>query len=230
MADIAEVWRRGSVVSSWLLNLSAQALVENPSLNRYTGFVQDSGEGRWTVMAAVEEAVPADVLSAALYTRFRVPSRAHICGESVVGDAGKVRWTRRGAGIGEARVSMGDKKGEPAGPCVVVVFGATGNLNKRKLLPAIYNLQRNDLLPDAFTVLGAARKPASTESFRREMREDIGKYATQKIDEAQWAWLEERLQYQNHLFQLLALTAMKPPTLVRRRGGARREVQDPQGD
>ncbi|MBI4611624.1 MAG: decarboxylating 6-phosphogluconate dehydrogenase [Candidatus Rokubacteria bacterium] len=70
-ADIAEVWRRGSVVISWLLDLTAAALVENPTLASYTGFVQDSGEGRWTVMAAVEEAVPADVLSASLYTRFR---------------------------------------------------------------------------------------------------------------------------------------------------------------
>ena len=71
VADIAEVWRRGSVVGSWLLDLTAMALVENPTLSDYTGFVQDSGEGRWTVIAAVEEAVPADVLSASLYTRFR---------------------------------------------------------------------------------------------------------------------------------------------------------------
>jgi 6-phosphogluconate dehydrogenase len=71
IADIAEVWRRGSVVGSWLLDLAAIALVENPSLSNYTGFVQDSGEGRWTIMAAVEEAVPADVLTASLYTRFR---------------------------------------------------------------------------------------------------------------------------------------------------------------
>ncbi|MBI3796693.1 MAG: decarboxylating 6-phosphogluconate dehydrogenase [Deltaproteobacteria bacterium] len=71
LADIAEVWRRGSVVSSWLLDLASMALAENPTLADYTGFVQDSGEGRWTIMAAVEEAVPADVLSASLYTRFR---------------------------------------------------------------------------------------------------------------------------------------------------------------
>jgi len=71
LADIAEVWRRGSVISSWLLDLSAMALVENPALTEYTGFVQDSGEGRWTVQAAVDEAVPASVLTAALYARFR---------------------------------------------------------------------------------------------------------------------------------------------------------------
>jgi len=71
LPDIAELWRRGSVVGSWLLDLTAMALAEDPSLSDYTGFVQDSGEGRWTIMAAVEEAVPADVLSASLYTRFR---------------------------------------------------------------------------------------------------------------------------------------------------------------
>ena len=71
LADIAEVWRRGSVVSSWLLDLTAMALAENPTLSEYTGFVQDSGEGRWTIEAAIAEAVPVDVLSAALFTRFR---------------------------------------------------------------------------------------------------------------------------------------------------------------
>jgi 6-phosphogluconate dehydrogenase len=71
LPDIAEVWRRGSVIGSWLLDLTAMALAEDPKLKRYSGFVEDSGEGRWTIMAAIEEAVPADVLSAALYTRFR---------------------------------------------------------------------------------------------------------------------------------------------------------------
>ena len=71
LADIAEVWRRGSVVSSWLLDLTSSALAEDPALSKYSGFVEDSGEGRWTVNAAVEEAVPADVLAAALFARFR---------------------------------------------------------------------------------------------------------------------------------------------------------------
>jgi 6-phosphogluconate dehydrogenase len=71
LADIAEVWRRGSVVSSWLLDLTAIALAEDPNLEEFTGSVADSGEGRWTLLAAIEQAVPAEVLSAALYTRFR---------------------------------------------------------------------------------------------------------------------------------------------------------------
>jgi 6-phosphogluconate dehydrogenase len=71
LTDVAEVWRRGSVVGSWLLDLTATALLEEPDLKSYAGNVADSGEGRWTIQAAIEEAVPADVLSAALYTRFR---------------------------------------------------------------------------------------------------------------------------------------------------------------
>jgi 6-phosphogluconate dehydrogenase len=83
MADIAEVWRRGSVVSSWLLDLTAMALAEDPTLSNYTGVVQDSGEGRWTIMAAIEEAVPADVLSASLYARFR-SRQAHTFAEKLL--------------------------------------------------------------------------------------------------------------------------------------------------
>ena len=71
LADIAETWRRGSVITSWLLDLTATALAEEGDLASYSGYVADSGEGRWTLMAAIEEAVPADVLSAALYARFR---------------------------------------------------------------------------------------------------------------------------------------------------------------
>ena len=71
VADVAEVWRRGSVIPSWLLDLTASALARNDRLDNYSGFVEDSGEGRWTINAAIEEAVPAEVLTAALFARFR---------------------------------------------------------------------------------------------------------------------------------------------------------------
>ncbi len=71
IAAVAEVWRRGSVIGSWLLDLTAEALAENPDLSNFSGKVSDSGEGRWTIMAAIEEAVPAEVLTSALYSRFR---------------------------------------------------------------------------------------------------------------------------------------------------------------
>ena len=75
LGDVAEVWRRGSVVSSWLLDLTANALATDAQLAGFSGVVEDSGEGRWTINAAIEESVPAPVLSSALYTRFR--SREH---------------------------------------------------------------------------------------------------------------------------------------------------------
>ncbi len=70
LRDIAEVWRRGSVIASWLLDLTAAALVEDPTLSKFDGRVSDSGEGRWTIKAAIDEAVPVPVLSTALYSRF----------------------------------------------------------------------------------------------------------------------------------------------------------------
>jgi 6-phosphogluconate dehydrogenase len=83
VGDVAELWRRGSVVGSWLLDLTAMALSEDATLAKYTGFVQDSGEGRWTVQAAVEEAVPADVLTTSLYARFR-SRREHTFAEKLL--------------------------------------------------------------------------------------------------------------------------------------------------
>src|SRR6185295_6092051 len=71
VGDIAEVWRRGSVVTSWLLDLTASAMAKDPKLDAFSGSVEDSGEGRWTIEAAIEEAVPADVLAASLFVRFR---------------------------------------------------------------------------------------------------------------------------------------------------------------
>jgi 6-phosphogluconate dehydrogenase len=83
LTDIAEVWRRGSVISSWLLDLSAQALAKDPRLSDFTGSVDDSGEGRWTIDAALEEAVPATVLTTALYARFR-SREDHTFGEKLL--------------------------------------------------------------------------------------------------------------------------------------------------
>ena len=104
LTDIAEVWRRGSVISSWLLDLTASALTADPELAGFAGVVEDSGEGRWTVMAAIEEAVPADVLSAALYTRFR-SRREHTFAEKILSAMRK--------GFGD-HVEPKDRKAEPS--------------------------------------------------------------------------------------------------------------------
>jgi 6-phosphogluconate dehydrogenase len=83
LADIAEVWRHGSVVGSWLLDLTAMALAEDPELSAFSGVVQDSGEGRWTIEAAIEQAVPVGVLAASLFARFR-SRQDHTFGEKVL--------------------------------------------------------------------------------------------------------------------------------------------------
>ena len=94
LAEVAEVWRRGSVVSSWLLDLAAAALAEDPELAAFTGRVPDSGEGRWTVQAALEEAVPATVISAALFARFRSRRGPRVRGEAPLRHAPAVRRPR----------------------------------------------------------------------------------------------------------------------------------------
>jgi 6-phosphogluconate dehydrogenase len=83
MGDIAEVWRRGSVISSWLLDLTAQALAVDEQLEKFSGDVSDSGEGRWTIDAAVEEGVPVPVLAASLFARFR-SRQDHTFGERML--------------------------------------------------------------------------------------------------------------------------------------------------
>jgi 6-phosphogluconate dehydrogenase len=116
LADIAELWRRGSVVSSWLLDLAAGALAADPGLEAYSGFVEDSGEGRWTIAAAIEEAVPAEVLSASLYARFR--SRVeHTFGEKLMSAmrkqfGGHVEPKRKGEMTGKGE---GEMKGRGGG-------------------------------------------------------------------------------------------------------------------
>lgn len=82
LADVAQVWRRGSVIDSWLLDLAAAAFAKSPDLSEFSGQVSDSGEGRWTIMAAIEEAVDCDVLSATLYARFR-SRKEHTVAEKV---------------------------------------------------------------------------------------------------------------------------------------------------
>src|SRR5262249_42374259 len=108
LPDIAETWRRGSVISSWLLDLTASALADDPKLAGFEGVVEDSGEGRWTIMAAIEEAVSADVLSAALYARFR-SRRDHTFAEKVLSAM------RKGFGAHtEPKVEPKDRKAKPS--------------------------------------------------------------------------------------------------------------------
>ena len=87
LPQVAEVWRRGSVIASWLLDLTATALVSDPELERFAGRVSDSGEGRWTIKAAVDTGVPTPVLTASLYERFSSRGNAEFQGKTSVCDA-----------------------------------------------------------------------------------------------------------------------------------------------
>ena len=152
IADIAEVWRRGSVIPSWLLDLTASALAENPTLDNYSGFVEDSGEGRWTVNAAIDEAVPAEVLTAALFARFR-SRKEHTFAEKILSAMRARFWRPQGAAAirtrrkqrprqteGRSFVTETSAKQHKPDPCSFVIFGVTGDLTHRLVIPALYNL------------------------------------------------------------------------------------------
>src|SRR5688500_12971732 len=84
------------------------------------------------------------------------------------------------------------RRGDPVGPNAFVIFGATGDLTKRKLIPALYNLREQKLLPDEFAVVAVARKPQTDEQLREQMRADFREFATGRVDGHHWEWLEQR--------------------------------------
>jgi glucose-6-phosphate 1-dehydrogenase len=89
----------------------------------------------------------------------------------------------------------GNLPGQPAGPCAMVIFGAAGDLTKRKLIPALYNLARSRLLPQDFAIVGVARAPMTTDEFRQKMSRDIREFATDDVEPGLWGWFAERLHY-----------------------------------
>ena len=224
LTDIAEVWRRGSVISSWLLDLTASALTASPKLDHFSGVVDDSGEGRWTIEAAIEEAVPANVLSAALYARFR-SREEHTFGEKALsamrfGFGGHVEhrdapgargrrqrthaalrrapWVSRPSQLRPPRSPSTPK----AGPCAMVIFGGGGDLTKRLVTPALYNLATTGLLPDDFAIVGVDHSDGTDEGWRGSLDEMMqsfvggtGEFDPSKIDAGAWDWLKSRMFY-----------------------------------
>ena len=112
VGEVAEVWRRGSVVGSWLVDLTADALARSPELDDFTGRVSDSGEGRWTVLAAVDEGVPAPVITTSLFERFQSRRARRVHRQDPVGDAQRIRRPRR-----EEEVSIVTDAGDHARGC-----------------------------------------------------------------------------------------------------------------
>src|SRR5580704_1153482 len=90
---------------------------------------------------------------------------------------------------------MEPRIGKPGDPCAMVIFGASGDLTRRKLIPALYNLAKNDLLSHDFAVIGVARSPMSSEDYRKKVSEDIQQFATAKVDPDIWEWFVRRMHY-----------------------------------
>jgi hypothetical protein len=182
LTDIAEVWRRGSVVSSWLLDLSASALAKDQALDAFSGNVADSGEGQWTIDAAMEEAVPAYVLSAALFARYR--SRV----ENTFGD--KLLSAMRFGFGGHVEIPSNEESAR-CSPATIVIFGVTGDLTRRLLLPAIVNLQQSELLDPATKIIGVGRDDIDADILCKERLPGFF-----EEDGAAWKSLKPRIAYQ----------------------------------
>ncbi len=208
------------MVGSWLLDLTAIALTEDPKLERYTGFVQDSGEGRWTVQAAIDEAVPADVLTAALFARFRSRQEhtfaekcSRPCASSSAATSSRRASEAHSPHMTQARpeelftgstrqlmekihTAAQDVSGlvnpaaAPVGRARSSSSARPGDLTKRKLIPALYNLAASRLLSDdvAF-VVGRARGHGRRGLPRQAWPRTLATYATGKVDPAVRDWL-----------------------------------------
>ena len=180
IAAVTELWRRGSVISSWLLDLTAEALHETPELDEYAGHVSDSGEGRWTVQAAVEEGVPDAGARRLAVQPVRLPRRGRLRRPRPLRDAQGLRRPPReepGAVTEPPRPSSRRRTRSPRAspsrktpdPCALVIFGASGDLTHKKIMPALYALAVRRLLPPRFAIVGVARTDGDDDAFRQDM-------------------------------------------------------------
>ena len=163
--DVAEVWRRGSVVASWLLDLTAHALSESPGLDDFGGFVSDSGEGRWTVLAAVEEGVPVPVLSSALFERFSSRGRGAVRRQAALRHAQGVRRPHRAghpqlilAGdIGGTNTRLALFDGDPRSPVALEIYPSNAHSSLEEVLRAFLAMHPERPEAAAFGIAGPVR-------------------------------------------------------------------------
>ena len=158
--DITEVWRRGSVIASWLLDLTSAALVKDPNLSQFAGRVSDSGEGRWTIKAAIDEAVPVPVLHRRTVRALQFAGGGRLPGQGAFGHAFRLRWAPRKSDRQVRRkFAMSDSRSD-----ALVFFGATGDLAYQKIFPALQAMVQRGHLD--VPVIGVAKdrlesRPAS---------------------------------------------------------------------
>src|SRR5262249_52367644 len=189
LRDITEVWRRGSVVASWLLDLTAAALAEDSALTKFAGRVSDSGEGRWTIKAAIDEAVPVPVLTTALYERFT--SRGEADFQDKLLSAMRFQFGGHlekiaGKGRPEGEVPMNESHSD-----ALVFFGATGDLAYKKIFPSLQAMVKRGHL--RVPVIGVARSGWNTEQLRARARDSLEKHGG--VDPAAFDKLGGLLRY-----------------------------------
>ncbi len=246
LTAIASAWRFGTVVRSWLLELLVLAFKSDENLQKIKGYVEDSGEGRWTIQEAIDHNVPAPVITASLFERFHsretenfaakviASLRNEFGGHAVKSAAGTVEdATGSGSSTVHAgtsgssadqiqpdappsevagalaatrrhhRTIMTDTKPKdakpaeqptdmaperPLPPCCLVIFGATGDLTHRKLIPALFSLDAQGLLPEKLKIVGFARRDFSDHSFRDELQSSLEQFAPDLWKESQDTW------------------------------------------
>ena len=199
LSEIAGIWRYGSVVRSWLLELLHEAFEEHgDGLDDIAPYVEDSGEGRWTINEAIDSAnVPLPAITSALFARFasrreidfsakvQAALRNQFGGHAVQGGR---RRRRRRPTRGEQRRREPAPRGPAApaqpDPCALVIFGASGDLTRRKLFPALYSLAVRRLLPEHFGVVGVARTEQTTKQWVAAMKKAVVEYGARRVRRA----------------------------------------------
>ena len=166
LADVAEVWRRGSVIASWLLDLTASALAKDPQLAQFAGRVSDSGEGRWTIKAAIDESVPVPVLTTALYERFASRGEADyqdkLLSAMRFGFGGHLEKTRRQDAMSNSHSDT------------LVFFGATGDLAYKKIFPALQAMVKRGSLN--VPVIGVAKAGWNLDQLKARAKDSLEKH------------------------------------------------------
>ena len=189
LAGLSQLWNQGSVIRSWLLELAADALTADPALQSLEPYVDDSGEGRWTVQEAVDRGVPAGVLAQALFSRFASRDDDSFALRFIAALRPGVRRARDAKSL-----TMSPSAAAPP-PQDLILFGATGDLARRKLLPALYDLHVDDLLPRQGAIIGYARRELSQDAFRDAALAAVRQRARHPLDPARSDSLAARLHY-----------------------------------
>ena len=202
---VAALWQHGSVVRSWLLDLLVLALEEDKNLEKIRGYVEDSGEGRWTVFEAIDESVPAPAITLSLFARFASRQDESFAAKvnaalrnQFGGHAVKTVETTKAQGrepSDENPLRDGLRLPRTPDPCALVVFGASGDLTRRKLFPAIYSLAARNLLPERFALVGVARTALTDAEFRALMKEAVREHGRDEFDEKVWKRLARAMHY-----------------------------------